>query len=251
MYHSFDIDLAKIYGVNEAILLNNITFWVMKNKANKQNYFEGRYWTFNTVKAYSELFPYFSVSTIKRALKHLKDEGVIMSGNFNNDQHNRTNFYTLTEKGLALVSNRPNGLCQNDPMEKVIMTESIFNNNSDNTDINNTDINTDNPPISPLENRKMLFAQFWEAYPKCKRKVDKNGCEKAFVKIKNLEVIFPEIMASLEIWKRDWAKDNNEYVPIPHKWITKKYYEVKDTRTEIEAKIDEIAKQNMNDFLLN
>ena len=247
MYHSFDIDLAKIYGVNEAILLNNIAFWVVKNKANKQNYFEGRYWTFNSVKAYSDLFPYLSASTIKRALKHLKDEGIIMTGNFNNDQHNRTNFYTLTEKGIALVSNRTEALGQNDTMEQVKMTKLIFNKNTDSTDIN-ADINI--PPIlSPLENRKMLFKQFWEAYPKCPRKVDYEGCEKKFIKIENLEQIFPDIMASLEVWKKRWSKDKNAFVPTTHKWINQKYWTAADERTETQIKIDEITKQNIDDFL--
>lgn len=248
MFHSFDIDLAKAYGVNEAILLNNIAFWVMKNKANKQNYFEGKYWTFNSVKAYSDLFPYLSASTIKRALKHLKDEGVIMTGNFNNDQHNRTNFYTLTEKGIALVSSRTEALGQNDQMEQVKMTELIFNNNSDSTDIN-ADINT--PPIlSPLEKRKLLFKQFWEAYPKCERKVNYEGCEKKFIQIENLETIFPDIMASLELWKRRWSKDNNKFVPTTHKWINQQYWTAQDERMEREQLVEDVTKKHINDFLL-
>ena len=95
------------------------------------------------------------------------------------------------------------------------------------------------PVLSPVENRKLLFAQFWDAYPKCKRKVDRDGCERAFVKIKNLEKIFPDIMASLEVWKKDWAKDNFEYTPTTHKWINQRYWEVQDTRTEKQIISDE------------
>lgn len=248
MFHSFDIDLAKKYGVNEAILLYNIAFWVAKNTANKQNFFEGRYWTFNSVKAYSDLFPYLSASTIKRALKHLKDEGIILTGNFNNDQHNRTNFYSLTDKGMALVSNRAVPLGQNDLVEQVKTDKPIFNNNTDSTDINSTDINNIYiPPISPLEN---LFEEFWKAYPSCKRKVDKQGCKRKFLKIENLESVFPDIMASLEMWKREWAKEKNEYVPLTSKWINQQYWTVKDTRSEIEQKVDEVAATHFNDFLL-
>lgn len=248
MFHSFDIDLAKTYGVNEAILLYNIAFWVAKNTANKQNFFEGRYWTFNSVKAYSDLFPYLSASTIKRALKHLKDEGIILTGNFNNDQHNRTNFYSLTDKGMALVSNRAVPLGQNDTMEQVKTDKPIFNNNTDNTDINSTDINI--PLISPLENRKALFKQFWEAYPNCARKVNYDGCEKKFIQIENLETAFPDIMASLEVWKRRWAQDNNKFVPTTHKWINQQYWTVKDMRTETQIKIADVVKENSDEFLL-
>ena len=31
MEHSFDINIAKEYGITEAILLKNIYFWVKKN----------------------------------------------------------------------------------------------------------------------------------------------------------------------------------------------------------------------------
>lgn len=249
MYHSFDADIAAEYGIPESIFLCNIAFWVKQNTLNKHNYFEGRYWTYNSLSAYAGLFPYMSKSTIQRAIKHLKDEGLILAANFNNDRFNHTNYYTLTEKGLSAVSNRIQRCSQNDHIESADLNISIFNKNTDSTDINNTDINTQIPLIFPTEKRKMLFKEFWDAYPKCKRKVDYDGCEKAFIKIKDLENIFPDIMASLEAWKKDWSKDNFEYVPTTHKWITKKYWEVKDTRTERQAAADNILQSSLNDFL--
>lgn len=105
------------------------------------------------------------------------------------------------------------------------------------------------PVISPVENRKKLFAQFWDAYPKCKRKVDRDGCEKKFIKIENLEQIFPDIMASLEVWKKDWARENFEYVPLCSKWINQKYWTIQDTRTERQAAADQILANNMQDYM--
>ena len=61
MIHSFDIEVAKKYGITEAILLNNINFWIEKNKANEINFYDGYYWTFNSKKAFSELFPYLLI----------------------------------------------------------------------------------------------------------------------------------------------------------------------------------------------
>lgn len=43
MQHYFDVRVAVEYGVTEAILLNNIFFWVEKNKANEQGFHDGRY----------------------------------------------------------------------------------------------------------------------------------------------------------------------------------------------------------------
>ena len=55
MYHSFDVELATKYGMVEAILLNHISFWLTKNKANNVHAHEGRYWTYSTVKALADL----------------------------------------------------------------------------------------------------------------------------------------------------------------------------------------------------
>ena len=60
MEHSFDIEIATKFGLIEAILLNNIWWWVEKNKANGNNYYDGNYWTYNSTKAFAELFPYVS-----------------------------------------------------------------------------------------------------------------------------------------------------------------------------------------------
>ena len=247
MTHSFDVDIAVTYGLNEAILLNNIAFWVKQNNLNNHNCFEGKYWTYNSIKAYTGLFPYMSRETIKRALKHLKDEGIIETGNFNEDRFSHTNYYTLTEKGYDIVSIRANRLAQNEPFEKVKMSHSILNKNTDIADINNTDINI--PPISPREN---LFEMFWAAYPQNIRKANKKGCKAKFIKIENLESIFPEIMNSLELQKRskDWNKQDGQFIPAPLTWINQERWTIQDTRTELEQRIDEATSEHFNDFLL-
>lgn len=141
------------------------------------------------------------------------------------------------------------------PFTEKPFTEKPFTENStvSNTNISNTNVlntnNIDIPPISPVDNRKALFKQFWEAYPRCKRKVNYDGCERIFIKIENLEAIFPDIMASLEAWKREWEKENNEYVPMTHKWINQRYWEVKDMRTERQQVVDDVTKANMSKFI--
>jgi len=102
MIHSFDSDIAKQYGLVEAILLQNFAFWIAKNEANERNYFDGRYWTYNSVKAFQELFPYITTKQLRRALDHIIAEGLIITGNYNADRYNRTLWYALTEKGKCI-----------------------------------------------------------------------------------------------------------------------------------------------------
>lgn len=103
MQHSFDIDIAKEYGILEAILLNNLWFWIEKNKANGNNYYDGNYWTFNSTRAFNELFPYASQRRIQNALKHLKDEEIIITGNYNKSTYDRTLWYAFTKKGKCIM----------------------------------------------------------------------------------------------------------------------------------------------------
>lgn len=103
MEHSFDIDLAKEYGIAEAILLNNFSFWIAKNRANGQNFYDGYYWTYNSTKAFAELFPYLSQRQIQNALKHLREEGILQTGNYNKLAYDRTLWYAFTKKGECIM----------------------------------------------------------------------------------------------------------------------------------------------------
>ena len=83
MQHHFDIEIAEAYGLNEAIILNNIRFWVIHNEANGTNFHDGRYWTYNSMKAFEKLFPYMKPFAIRTALKTLEENGLIITGNYN------------------------------------------------------------------------------------------------------------------------------------------------------------------------
>ena len=56
MNFSMDNRIAKIVGADSAIILHNILFWVKRNKANRKNFHEGKTWTYNTTKAFSEIY---------------------------------------------------------------------------------------------------------------------------------------------------------------------------------------------------
>ena len=102
--HFFNTDVAVKYGVNCAILLENIRYWVDKNKANEQNLHDGKYWTYNSKSAFSILFPYMSYKQIRTALDTLRDEGLVETGTFSDNPYDRTLWYTVTEKGMAILS---------------------------------------------------------------------------------------------------------------------------------------------------
>jgi hypothetical protein len=99
--HHFDIEEAEKYGLREAIILYNIRFWLEKNIANGTNFKNGRVWTFNSYKAFNELFPYLSQSQIKRCLTNLVKGGILIKENHNKLGFDRTNWYSINEAKYA------------------------------------------------------------------------------------------------------------------------------------------------------
>ena len=113
MTHQFDTEIAKEYGVDIAIVVNNIAFWLQKNKANKKHIYNGKIWTYNTTKAFTELFPYWTDNQIRRILDNMQKAGIIEVGNYNATAYDRTKWYTFTD---AFVKTHTS-ICENTQMD--------------------------------------------------------------------------------------------------------------------------------------
>ena len=83
MQHHFDTAIACKFGMLEAVIINHFEFWLEHNEKNGRNFYDGRYWTFNSMRAFAEIFPYVSERKIRNALKSLEDEGILITGNYN------------------------------------------------------------------------------------------------------------------------------------------------------------------------
>lgn len=103
MEHSFNVEIAKEYGIVEAILLKHIYYWILKNKANNKYFYDDNYWTYNSTKAFAELFPYLSERQVKYALKKLVDLGIIIKGKYNQNSYDKTNWYAITKFGYSII----------------------------------------------------------------------------------------------------------------------------------------------------
>lgn len=101
----FKSSVAKVVGVTGAILLNNLNYWINHNETNEKNFFDGCYWTYNSIKAFCEQFPFLSKNSITRALGKLEKDGYIKTGFHNENTWDRTKWYALTDKGRALMGN--------------------------------------------------------------------------------------------------------------------------------------------------
>ena len=100
-YH-FNAKLAQRHGVNGAIFLHAMAFWVAKNQANGRHFHEGRTWTYNTLDALTKLFPFWTRRQVERIVAKLKDEGALLTGNFSQDKTDRTVWYALADQVLEV-----------------------------------------------------------------------------------------------------------------------------------------------------
>lgn len=100
--HHFDIEHAASYGVDEAIMINAFQYWILHNRANGKNQYDGHTWTYNSIEALAELFPYWTQKQVRRIVDSLKAKGVLITGNYNKKNYDRTTWYAFENESLFL-----------------------------------------------------------------------------------------------------------------------------------------------------
>ena len=73
--HSFDAELASLVGIEKAILLKNIDYWVGENERRKidSSFAYGKWWTFESLTSLAKKYPYMKRGNLSRWFKELKE----------------------------------------------------------------------------------------------------------------------------------------------------------------------------------
>ncbi|ENK1087322.1 hypothetical protein AB2010_000537 [Citrobacter freundii] len=153
-------DLAYSIGLNEAIALQQINYWLQETKSGMES--DGVRWIYNTTEQWLEQFPFWSESTLKRTFTRLKTLGVLKIEQLNKSQRDMTNFYTINYESELLdevkVTESKRSKCavpsgQNDTMEEVKVTHSIRSKRTAVIRSKCTDDLTENTTESTTENK--------------------------------------------------------------------------------------------------
>lgn len=95
--------LAKEIGLNEAIILQQIHYWL--NYAKVEH--EGKMWVYKTYERWQEQdFPFWSVDTIKRAIANLRKKELLLVAKLDSNAFNRVNHYTINYEKLEEISKK-------------------------------------------------------------------------------------------------------------------------------------------------
>ena len=96
---------AGTLGLNEAIIINQISYWNEINKKTGNNFKDGYYWTYNTYDKWAKSdFPYWSADTIRKSINDLEKMAVIISTDkYNTYKIDNTKWYRIDYDKLQKI----------------------------------------------------------------------------------------------------------------------------------------------------
>ena len=112
-----DAEVACIFGVAEAIVLEQVRYWIKKKEENRDEYKncfrDGKCWVYNSYREWHNQLPFYSEHTIRRALTHLAECGVLIRENYNKLAYDKTIWYTVDEEKVSEYLSEQKACVQN------------------------------------------------------------------------------------------------------------------------------------------
>ena len=100
MNHQFNTKIAEKYGIEEAILIEHLYFWIHKNRCLDEMVHHDRTWCYSSAKGFNKYVTYMSTQKIRRVLVGLEKRGFIYIDNFNKTAFNQTLWYAFTDSAI-------------------------------------------------------------------------------------------------------------------------------------------------------
>lgn len=83
MEHNFDLDVAKKYGLNVAIFLQDASSCTEYLLINKNNISQGLCWIRDTVEVLFKIFPYWTRHQLEQTMREAENQSLIVSAYYN------------------------------------------------------------------------------------------------------------------------------------------------------------------------
>ncbi|CDR62149.1 hypothetical protein [Staphylococcus schweitzeri] len=226
--------LAELIGLNEAIVLQQIHYWLNNSK----HEYENKKWIYNSYKNWEAQFPFWSNVTIRRTISSLEKQKLLLTGNFNKVGFDKTKWYTINylvlegvskrvaQNEQTICSKRANRTAQNEQTNTIDYTETSSETTSNN---NATDVTHEQ------------FEEWWKLYDKKKDK------KMSFTKFKSClkKHSFEQIMQGT----REYLKTitDKQYQKYPKTFLTNESY-MNDYSEEIkETGIDQLERMKYDE----
>ena len=182
--------LAVKIGLNEAIILQQIHYWLLRSN----NVRDGYKWVYNSYSEWNKQFPFFSRNTMIRAFNSLEKQGLLITANYNKAGFDKTKWYRIDYEKLVGKRSTQNGYTSNpkwadgDTQNGQTNTNRLPETTSENNNKHSAS-HSNALSVSQLENE---FEELWSKYP------NKKGKKQAFNHYK--------------AWRKASVKHTNEYL---------------------------------------
>lgn len=237
--HHFRVDLAQKFGLDVAVFLHDVFYWVKYNRSNQKNFHKGRFWMYNTQAAFCENHPYWSRRQIERIIATCKSEDLLLTDCFNADPRDRTKWYTLTNKALKFFCDNIPELAECvSPNSVMPITERVdtLHETVAALPYNIPDSTKENPK-APCQGRKHRetkteptwkperFAKFWDFYSRQVRGESKQAAIKAWDKLKPDDVLIVKMGHALQsqLSSEQWQQGIG--IPYASTWLNQRRFE--------------------------
>lgn len=98
--------LAAKLGINQAILLQQINYWIKiaEKSEDSRKYKREKWWTYNTYSDWQKQMPWLSESGIRKLVKQLRDDNLIAVVKYNKQGQDHTYWYTINYDAVETLS---------------------------------------------------------------------------------------------------------------------------------------------------
>lgn len=233
LHHSFDIELASQYGVQEAIIIHHFQHWINTNMRLRRNYIEGRWWMYQTLEEMAAHFPYLSRDQVNRLIRKLVKKGVLKKGNHNKFKFDRTMWYAFENQEKFLgkvemdVAKSPDDDVAKSPQGNGQIATPIPDTKTDTKTKKKTRASSDllqkvqvkdNVSLTQKQIDLLLHKYGKEAYEKMVDKLSSHKRQKG--------TVYASDYKSFEIWLHNWYENQisraaaaDKSLQEAHKWV--------------------------------
>ena len=182
--------LAVKIGLNEAIILQQIHYWLLRSN----NVRDGYKWVYNSYSEWNKQFPFFSRNTMIRAFNSLEKQGLLITANYNKAGFDKTKWYRIDYEKLVGKRSTQNGYTSNPKWVDGDTQNGQTNTNRlpETTSENNNKHSASHSNAQSVSQLEEEFEEVWSKYP------NKKGKKQAFNHYK--------------AWRKSSAKHTNEYL---------------------------------------